>query len=67
MVKKNKATRWQRTTVNGHILLWNSVTLIPGTLHRMLQVWLAHTPELSMLIQGYCTVFLNFGSLPSHS
>lgn len=53
MVKKNKATGWQRTTVNRQILLSNPMTLIPGALHRVLQVWLPHTPELLVSIQGY--------------
>lgn len=53
MVKKKKATRWQRITVNRRILLSNPITMSPGALYLMLQVWLAHTPKLLILIQGY--------------
>lgn len=53
MVKKKKATRWQGTTVNRCILLSNPIRMSPGALHLMLQVWLAHTLKLLVLIKGY--------------
>jgi len=53
MVKQKKATRWQKPIVGRCILLSNPITVSPGALYLVLQVWLAHTPKLLILIHHY--------------